>query len=164
MRKTINPNYLRSILHYDQNTGSFTWNILAGNRLPVGTKAGCIDGGSGYVVIRIDGANYLAHRLAFIWMLGYAPQMVDHRNKIKTDNSWVNLRETNYVLNAQNTGVRRNNVLGVKGVTITPAGTYHVRVTPLTGKRISKTFEHLDDAIDFAIKTRLHEHGDFANS
>ena len=164
MRKTIDQDYLRSILHYDQNTGSFTWNIIAGNRIPVGTKAGCIDGGSGYVVIRIGRVNYSAHRLAFIWMTGQAPNMIDHRNKIKTDNSWTNLRETNHVLNAQNTSARRNNALGIKGVTITPAGTYHVRVTPLTGKRISKTFEYLDDAIDFAIKTRLHEHGDFANS
>lgn len=115
-------------------------------------------------MIRIDGANYSAHRLAFIWMLGEAPAMVDHINQIKTDNSWSNLRPTNHVLNALNSKARSTNILGIKGVTITPAGSYHVRVTPLTGKRISKTFEHLDDAIDFAIKTRLHEHGDFANS
>lgn len=113
--------------------------------------------------IRIGSANYLAHRLAFIWMLGKAPNLVDHKNKIKTDNSWLNLRASTHALNAQNTGARCNNILGIKGISITPAGTYQARVTPLVGKRISKNFRDLDEAINFVIETRRLEHGEFAN-
>ena len=164
MRKIIDQDYLRSILDYDRANGVFTWKIIAGNRIRVGTIAGCIDGGSGYVVIRIGSTSYLAHRLAFIWMLGQAPDIIDHRNGIKIDNSWLNLREANHVLNAQNTSARRNNILGIKGISTTSVGTYHARVTPLIGKRISKTFKDLDDAINFVIETRRLEHGDFANS
>lgn len=162
--KHIDQHLLKSILDYNESTGVFRWKVLAGNRILAGSNAGSIDKESGYIVIRIKATTYLAHRLAYIWMTGEAPDMIDHRNTIKTDNAWLNLRPTNHVLNAQNSKARSTNVLGLKGITLTPSGTYHARVTPTTGKRISKSFKRLDDAIAFVEAQRTIEHKQFANS
>lgn len=109
--KHIDQHLLKSLLDYNESTGVFRWNVLAGNRILAGSNAGSIDKGSGYIVIRIKDTNYLAHRLAYIWMTGEAPDMIDHRNTIKTDNAWLNLRPTNHALNAQNSKAKSTNVL-----------------------------------------------------
>ncbi len=160
--KHIEQTTLKSLLDYDELTGVFTWKIATRNGIQPGTVAGCLDGGSGYWMIRINGRNYSAHRLAFIWMLGSAPDMIDHKNRISSDNSWLNLRPTNTVLNAQNTTVKSTNVLGFKNITRNPFGNYHARITPIFGKRISKTFKTLDEAKAFVEKHRRIEHGDFS--
>ena len=58
-------------------------------------KSGEIAGGidvHGYVKIRVKNLKYAAHRLAFLYMTGEIPNMIDHINRIKSDNRWENLR------------------------------------------------------------------------
>lgn len=70
-----------------------------------------------YVGIGIDGHTFLAHRLAWAWMTGEWPRIdVDHRNLIKTDNRWANLRLGGACGNMQNKAIYRNNTSGFKGV------------------------------------------------
>lgn len=67
----------------------------------------------GYVVFRGSGLCYLAHAI-----LGKAPQghVVDHINRVRTDNRRVNLRFVPRTINAQNAGLNKRNLLGIKGV------------------------------------------------
>lgn len=106
---------LRSLLHYDPETGLFTRRI--GVR---GASAGAVAGSAnvlGYTQIMIDGTNYLAHRLAWLHMTGRFPeQMMDHRNEIKSDNRWSNLREATKHQNQCNVSKPANNTSGFKGV------------------------------------------------
>jgi len=71
---------------------------------------------SGYVVIRIDGVLYRAHRLAFLYMTGKWPNKVDHKNLDRSDNRWCNLRECSHAENLRNQPLKSNNKTGYKNV------------------------------------------------
>jgi hypothetical protein len=71
----------------------------------------------GYAVIRIDGIQYLAHRLAWLVSSGSWPvDQIDHINGCRSDNRLSNLREVTNLQNNLNKGIRKNNKTGVVGV------------------------------------------------
>lgn len=93
---------LRESLHYDPETGAFVWIAQTSKRIQIGGVAGSQDS-KGYVRIGIDGEYYPAHRLAWLYVTGAWPaDQIDHRNGVRDDNSWLNLREANRFLNGQN--------------------------------------------------------------
>lgn len=107
---------LKSILHYDPDTGIFTWLIKPNGRVCKGAKAGSVSC-SGYEQISYKKKNYLSHRLAWLYMYGSFPELsIDHINRIKTDNKASNLREIAFADNLQNVGVRKHNTSGIVGV------------------------------------------------
>ena len=69
----ITAERLRAILHYDPETGIWTWLIAASNNVKVGDVAGSKEK-QGYWVIVIDYRRYKAHRLAWLYMTGEWPQ------------------------------------------------------------------------------------------
>lgn len=116
---------LQQALHYDPATGAFTWLVRSGGKSTVSSPAGYVDKSTGYWKVRLDGRNYYAHRLAFLYMTGEWPkQQVDHINRDRADCRWSNLRDVSVKVNARNTGPRRRNLLGVKGVSRIPCGNY----------------------------------------
>jgi hypothetical protein len=107
---------LREVLHYNPETGKFRWLVSVNSRAQAGAVAGTINA-EGYRQIQIDGRLYGAHRLAWLYMAGEWPaDKVDHRNVIKDDNRWENLREASHAQNCQNKRKPRDNKSGVKGV------------------------------------------------
>ena len=112
----INQERLKELLHYDPDSGVFT----RAKDLPNGKKAGQIAGHvnqKGYIDIRLDGKNYRAARLAFLYMTGEWPsEEVDHDNRVKTDNRWINLRGANRYQNAYNKFSARKAKSGYAGV------------------------------------------------
>lgn len=119
---------LREALHYNPDTGAFTWRIRSGGTATVGTPAGHHDT-HGYVKISLDGGRYYAHRLAFLYMTGSWPkEQVDHINRDRADCRWANLRAADRFVNARNTGARRRNRLGVKGVSQLPHGSFRATI------------------------------------
>lgn len=102
MKEGLTHDRVRELLHYDQETGVFTWRAKAARQTIVGSVAGCITG-AGYIVIRIDGNLHYAHRLAWLWQKGCHPEsLLDHINRDKTDNRILNLREANHQENMWN--------------------------------------------------------------
>jgi len=84
---------LKTILHYDPKTGIFTWKIKISKKTLIGSIAGHL-GHKGYIKIVIKGKGYRANRLAWFYMTGEWPEnLVDHVNRIRNDNRWVNLRD-----------------------------------------------------------------------
>lgn len=94
---------LREVLHYDQATGFFTWLVQKkGPGAAPGKRAGTVNK-AGYIVIGVDGASAYGHRLAVLYVTGEWPiKLVDHRDGIKSNNAWLNLRQTDKSGNAQN--------------------------------------------------------------
>lgn len=106
---------LKQLLNYDPLTGVFTWLVQAGSRAMAGDVAGTtIEGG--YRAIRIDGTAYRAHRLAFLWMLGWMPVQVDHIFHIRNDNRWSKIRPATQQENSRNQSMPRSNISGFIGV------------------------------------------------
>ncbi len=72
---------------------------------------------SGYIRIMIDGVRYQAHRLAMFYETGVMPEdEVDHRNRLKRDNAFLNLRQATHAQNMANQTTRSSNKSGVRGV------------------------------------------------
>ena len=107
---------LRQVLHYDPETGVFTWKERISIRIVVGKVAGVLMK-RGYITIGVDGKHHYAHRLAWLYMTGeWPPRTIDHRDRVRTNNRWKNLRLDPDNLNSHNEGTRRNNTSGVPGV------------------------------------------------
>src|SRR5262245_53364654 len=112
---------LRAALHYDPQTGIFTWRWRATamqrtNTWRAGKPAGCVRP-DGYIKIVIDYRPYMAHRLAFLYMTGAWPVgEPDHKNGIPADNRWRNLRPATKSQNNANSKLRSNSTSGHKGI------------------------------------------------
>lgn len=117
MQTELTAQRLREVLDYDPATGVFTWTawrnygkaqagVVAGSTMPVG-----------YVQIRVDYRRYYAHRLAWFYVHGGWPEVIDHINGNRADNRIANLRSVSQQVNMQNIRVTRNK-LGFPGVTL----------------------------------------------
>ena len=66
--KLITATQLREILHYDPETGGFTWLVKPrNNRTNIGAVAGTMRGTSGRYIV-IDRHGYRESRLAWLYM------------------------------------------------------------------------------------------------
>jgi hypothetical protein len=93
---------LKSILHYNPETGIFTWLKNHAHIPAIGKIAGHLNK-RGYIAIKVQPNLYSGHRLAWLYMTGSWPKkLLDHINGIKNDNRWCNLREVTQSQNKQN--------------------------------------------------------------
>lgn len=110
---------LREVLNYDPETGQFTWLISTGNA-KIGKAAGNqqrLRPHYSRIRIRVDGVEYKANRLAWLYMTGEWPAgQVDHSDTNPMNNHWENLRIATPAENQWNVGIRRNNTTGFAGV------------------------------------------------
>lgn len=111
----ITPELLHDLLQYNPLTGEVTWKV--GRRgIRAGSRAGSLQT-AGYWQVCIEGRKYLVHRIIWMMMTGSWPeQLVDHKNGIRTDNRWSNLRASTPSLNQQNR-TKAGGRAGLMGVT-----------------------------------------------
>ena len=111
-RNQLSVERLKELLHYNPDSGVFTW-VGAGYRQErrIGKVAGCPDP-TGYIKIGVDGTQYWAHRLAWLYVKGEHPSgVIDHWNRDKSDNRFSNLRDVTHQANIQNMGYRQGRAL-----------------------------------------------------
>jgi hypothetical protein len=91
--------------------------------------------GVGYLMIRIGGKKYFAHRVAWLAYHGTWPAgVIDHINGIKHDNRIENLRDVVPAVNAQNLhSIERRSISGLLGAIAQPDGTFRALIR--VGKR-----------------------------
>lgn len=116
MKRELTIERLKELLHYDPETGVFTWILVRRGGRP-GKEAGNIHKVHGYRSLMIDSKEHKCHRLAWFYMTGEWPkEHVDHINSDRSDNRWCNLREATHSQNMMNRGRLPQNRSGLKGV------------------------------------------------
>jgi len=143
---------LLQLLHYDPETGWFTWKVIR-NGSKIGVRAGHLQT-NGYRRIVINGRKYLESRLAFFYMKGRWPDPeVDHKNRIPNDNRWDNLRESTRSQNNQNKTRKSTNKYKCL-----PIGVYHSGKKFRARANINGKFAHLGtfDTAEKASKAYCH--------
>lgn len=108
--------FVREVFSYEPETGELRWKKVLSKRIHIGDAAGCLDD-QGRIKIGIQKKDYFAHRIIWLWMTGeWPPFEVDHRDQIKSNNRWKNLRLATPSQNHRNRGAPSNNKSGYKGV------------------------------------------------
>ncbi len=92
----------KEFLKYEPETGIFTWIKETHPWIKhLGKQAGTVNE-DGYIKIRLNRVGYSAHRLAWLFVYGSMPKLIDHINGNPADNRIVNLREATSKANANN--------------------------------------------------------------
>lgn len=106
--------------------GHLIWHKPTSNRVKAGDKAGASDA-AGYVHVRVDGKDYLLHRLIFLLHHGWLPRFVDHKDTNPSNNRIENLRPLTHSENIANGSSTTSNT-GFRGVTRAKGGKYIAQV------------------------------------
>jgi len=140
---TLTTDRLREMLTYDPTSGIFVWRLNR-RRVRAGDIAGSVNH-DGYVRIKVLGAQYFAHRLAWLYMTGEWPiDEIDHKDRKRDNNQWCNLRETDHIGNMQNRVLE--NASGFPGVSLHQYGGWQSRIRVQGVRKHIGTFESPQDA------------------
>lgn len=157
----ITAEYLRSRLDYDSVAGTFMWKpreVEAGSHWTVrswnGKYAGKPAGkkltvrSATYISICLDNKQYLAHRLAWLYVHGVWPaDQIDHIDRDPSNNRIVNLRPATASQNQANRSSPRNRTSGIRGVTFASAnGRWCAKIQAEGKSRNLGYFDSLEDA------------------
>jgi HNH endonuclease len=150
---------LKRQLHYDPETGLFTWLISNKNNVKIGDTAGSYDM-YGYLTIRIHYKSYKCHRLAWLYVYGVFPNVyLDHINRIKNDNRIINLRAVTAQQNQFNTKTRFDSTSGYTGVSFRKDRKKYTAYIHVNGRKKNLgCFKEAQDAHNayLAAKSELH--------
>ena len=145
------------LLHYNANTGEFTWRL---DRGPV--KAGDLAGSpnkDGYIQIQIDGTKYRAQRLAWLVTHGCWPAgVIDHRDGDVSNNRIINLRDVDRLTNQQNQRrAQSSSASGLLGVSA-HYGKFQARIRIGTKQVRLGTFDTAEQASEAYKAAKLMHH------
>jgi hypothetical protein len=136
---------LYELLDYDSETGEFRWVKRVNRSIQVDDIAGTVL--NGYRKITIQGRDYAAHQLAWLYMTGkWCSALVDHRDGDRSNNRWDNLRRATPSQNSANRRRHRNNKCGFKGVTRAVSGRWCASIHKNGRSRHLGTFSTPEEA------------------
>ena len=148
MKELPSIELLHQLFSYEPETGHLRWKVCLSNRGPVGKIAGSLTP-DGYIYVSFLGWRLGAHRVAFAMHNGYwADPEVDHKNRVRSNNSAENLREADRSTQRMNRLVP--NSTGFRGVRLAGAErkkSYQAKLV-LRGKFYA--LGHYEHAVDAA--------------
>lgn len=160
---------LKELIYYDPKTGLFIWllrdikwfthckypqmtcdhwNLMYENKI-----AGCIrdtkdEFSSKYIGIKVLGIPYRAHTLAWLYIYGYMPLIIDHIDHNGLNNAILNLRDSTHMENQQNRPMQKNNTSGFTGVSWkSKLKKWQVQINFNKKRVYGGVFSNLNDAI-----------------
>jgi hypothetical protein len=160
----ISQDELKQRLHYNLETGVFTWLVDSRVR-KAGDDAG-FKHHTGYIVIAINGRQYQAHRLAWLYVTGESPTgLIDHKDQVRDNNKFSNLRNATRSQNSLNSGIRVSNKCGFKGVFFVSSNNKFRAQAMLDGvKKHLGYFATAEDAHQAYVAFSKNNHGKFLST
>ena len=116
VRRTPSQEELKSLIHYDPETGAIT-HLQSRGKARRGEPAGSVNK-VGYLEVRLLNRIMSGQRIAWLYMTGSLPEQpvsVDHVNGDRADNRWLNLRLATYEQQSWNAPAHHHNQSGLKG-------------------------------------------------
>ena len=160
---TLTQDQLKELLHYDTETGLFTWLVQYNSRTAVGAIAGHFDD-RGYRRITICGRIFRCGRLAFLYMTGKWPSnLIDHKDGDRANDAWNNLREATYGESTHNRylPVGESKLRGVRPVPSNPHR-WEARIAVGYHRVSLGTFDSAEEAHAAYLAASEDLHGEFA--
>lgn len=109
--------FVKQILDYNPESGVFYWRVRRKNYVVIGDIAGQKNIKSNYWQLTINGNSYQAHRVAWLYMTGEWPSdQIDHKDHVRHNNRWSNLRLVSNATNARNRSLCKLNTSNACGV------------------------------------------------
>ena len=135
---------LHELFAYEPDTGRLTWRFRENgptcwNARHAGQDAGALEKG-GYFVVNLAAkgkrSNYRVHRIVWAMMTGTWPEasvQIDHRDGVRSNNSWSNLRLATATQNCRNISVARGST-GLKGVYVVARSAPYISMIRIQGR------------------------------
>ena len=118
VKRDLTQEQLMGVFDYDHDKGQLLRRCFSCG-LFTGLEVAGWDDTDGYRRIEIAGISHLEHRLIWVYLTGFWPaDQIDHINKNRSDNRFINLREVDNSENQKNTTLRANNKTGIMGIHI----------------------------------------------
>lgn len=159
----ITHEQLLALVRYEAWTGKW-FRILPGRGCAAGEEVGVFDRSNGYIVVSVEGQRYFSHVLAYFYETGCWPNLqIDHKDRDRANNRWLNLRLATQSQNNGNISKRIDNTSGYKGVSFDRSG----RNKPWRAHIKSKTFGYFETAIEAAQAyddAAIREFGEFSRT
>jgi hypothetical protein len=116
----LTQDLLKQYLRYVPETGLFYWLKSPSNNIKPGDVAGyerlSPNNNTPYMRLSLLGKYRYLHRLAWLYVYGDVPKMLDHKDGDGTNNRIGNLRPATSSINAKNSVISSRNTSGVVGV------------------------------------------------
>lgn len=166
---TLTADELRAVVHYDPDTGIFTWLPRPDDKRfttrYAGTRAGKV-AENGRRQISVYGKLYYAHRLAWLHFYGEWPSGdLDHRD-VEPDYNWIgNLRPANKSGNGANTHAYASSKTGLKGASFDRrTGKFRAQIKVDGRVHWLGGFATADEAHEQYVAAAKQHHGEFARA
>ncbi len=156
MKKQNQPNepnhkdIMEAVKHiaYNPNTGEI-------KRINRKNSNGSVDY-YGYLIIKIKGAQWKAHRLAWVKHYGHPPKYnIDHIDGNKLNNKINNLRDVPQVINIQSTKRKPNKETGYVGIYKDKSTKGLIAKYTIRYNKKTYRFRNLENAVSFRKERRL---------
>lgn len=99
---TLTYEELLDLLSYDQASGELRWKVKR-KSVDIGDIAGGVRKNNGRRTIQINGEQYYASRIIWLYMTKEWPkEQIDHIDGNRDNNRWANLRDVSQAINARN--------------------------------------------------------------
>lgn len=160
LKKIPSKEVLDSMLVINPLTGDIFKKCKDGEIRPTGS----IDT-QGHKQVNIGGSLFMAHRIIYFYHYGYCPDILDHIDRNKCNNSISNLRPATPTQNCQNSTLRKSSKSGVLGVTwYARYSKWRARITVNKRALLIGYFDSKEEAHKARVQAEVKYFGEFSPS